>query len=77
MKEKDSLTFVFDPKSKALLKVGIKSYRGSEKDPVTLDAVFATMPDGTNHLASAVLNGNAKKIQVKMQNAAYQKVAAQ
>jgi hypothetical protein len=76
-KEGDSLTFTFDPQSKALLKVSIRSYLANEKDPVTMEAVFATLPDGTNHLASTVLNGEAKKIQVKTQNGTYQKVAVQ
>jgi hypothetical protein len=73
----DLLTFTFDPQSKALLKASIKSYLGTDKDPVTLDALFETLPDGTNHLASTVLNGTAKKIQVKTQNSAYQKAPAQ
>jgi hypothetical protein len=76
-KDGDSLTFTFDPQTKALLKASIKSYLANEKDPVTMDAVFATLPDGTNHLASTVLNGEAKKIQVKTQNSTYQKLAVQ
>lgn len=74
-KDRDLLTFTFDTRTKALLKVGIKSYLATEKDPVTLDALFETLPDGTNHLASTVLNGSAKKIQVKTQNSGYQKAA--
>jgi hypothetical protein len=73
----DLLTFTFDPQSKALLKASIKSYLSTEKDPVTLDALFETLPDGTNHVASTVLNGTAKKIQVKTQNSGYQKAPAQ
>ena len=77
-KEGDSLTFTFDPQSKALLKVSIRSYLANEKDPVTMEAVFETLPDGTNHLASTVLNGEAKKIQVIVtQNGTYQKLAVQ
>ncbi len=41
-----------------------------------MDAVFETLPDGTNHLASSVLNATAKKVQVKTQNSNYQKLAA-
>jgi len=76
-KDGDSLTFTYDPQSKALLKVSVRSYLANEKDPVTLEALFATLPDGTNHLASTVLNGDARKIQVKTQNLSYQKLASQ
>jgi len=75
-KEGDLLTFFYDPESKALLKVTVKSYLATPKDPVTLEALFENLADGTNHLASSVLNGPAKKIQVKTQNSAYQKAVA-
>jgi len=76
-KEGDSITYTYDPQSKRLLSVFVKSYLATEKDPVTLNAVFESLPDGTNHLASTELNGTAKKIQVKTRNSSYQKLAAQ
>ncbi len=61
-KDGELLTFTFDPASKVLLKIGINSCLTSqEKDPVTLDAVFETLPGGTNHLASTILNGQTKR----------------
>jgi hypothetical protein len=72
-KDRDLLTVTFDTQSKTLRKVGVRSYLATEKDPVTMDAVFETLPDGTNHLASTVLKGDAKKIQVTTRNSGYQK----
>ena len=73
----DSLVFTYDPVSKALLHASIKSTMGSPKDPVTLDAVFETLPDGVNHLASTILNAPNRKVQVKTRNDSYQKAANQ
>jgi hypothetical protein len=71
----DSLVLIYDPTSKELLRGSIGSNLGSPKDPVTLDAVFETLPDGVNHLASATLNATRKKVQVRMRNDTYQKAA--
>jgi len=73
--EGDSVVFTYDSVSKVLLRVSMASTLGSPKDPVTMDAVFETLPDGVNHLSSATLNANAKKVQVKTRNGTYQKVA--
>jgi hypothetical protein len=73
--EGDSLVFTYDSVSKVLLQVSIASTLGSPKDPVTMEAVFETLPDGVNHLSSATLNANARKVQVKLRNVMYQKSA--
>jgi hypothetical protein len=70
----DSMTFTYDPTSKALLSVTVLStLGGSPKDPVTLEAVFETLPDGVNHLASTTVIAKAKKIEVKTRNVSYAK----
>ena len=71
----DSLVFTYDPVSKALLQANIASALGGPKDPVTMEAVFETSPDGVNHLASTNLNATAKKIQIRTKNDTYQKLA--
>jgi hypothetical protein len=71
----DSLVFTYDPVSKAMIRASIKANMGSPKDPVTLEAVFDTLPDGVNHLASTTLNAEKKKVQVTTRNDTYQKVA--
>lgn len=71
----DSLVFRYDPVSKVLLSATIASTLGDKKDPVTLDAVFETLPDGVNHLASTTLNAKTKNVQVRTSNVMYQKVS--
>ena len=74
-KQGDSLVLTYDPVSKLPLGGTIISDLGSPKDPVTVEAVFETLPDGVNHLVSATLNAKAKNVQVKATNSNYQKLA--
>jgi len=37
--------------------------------------LFEKLPDGVNHVSSATLNATAKKVQVKVKNVSYQKLA--
>ena len=69
----DYLIFAYDPASKAMLKATVVSTLGSPKDPVSLEAVFETLPDGVTHLAAATVNAPAKKVQVITRNSTYQK----
>jgi len=73
--EGDSVIATYDSVSKVLLRITIASTLGSPKDPITMDAVFETLPDGVNHLSSATLKASAKKVQVNTRNVMYQKVA--
>lgn len=75
LQEADSLVFTYDPVSRTLLKITVTSTLGSPKDPVTMEALFESLPDGVNHLATATLNAPAKKVQVKTRNVMYQKLA--
>jgi hypothetical protein len=70
----DSFVFTYDSHSKLLLRATVASMLGSAKDPVTLEAVFETLPDGVNHLSSAVLNAKKRNVQVKVSNLDYRKV---
>jgi len=70
----DSMTFAYDPVSKALRRVTVLSTLGSPKDPVRMEAVFETLPDGVNHLASTTVTAKSRKIEVTMRNLSYTKV---
>jgi hypothetical protein len=71
----DTMTFTYDAVSKVLLQVTVlSSLGGSSKDPVTMDAVFDTLPDGVNHLATITVTAKSKKIEVRTQNVSYAKV---
>ena len=71
----DSYVFTYDPQSKLLLRANVWSSLGSSKDPVTMEAVFETLPDGVTHISSAVLTAKKKSVLVRMRNLDYHKVA--
>jgi hypothetical protein len=73
VKQGDSVTFTIDPQSKQLQNVRVASYLNDPKDAVTISAEFGRLPDGTNHVASTLINGVSKQLTVNDQNSNYQK----
>jgi hypothetical protein len=73
VKQGDSVTFTLDPQSRQLQNVRVASYLNDPKNAVTISAEFAQLPDGTNHVASALINGESKQLTVNDQNSNYQK----
>jgi hypothetical protein len=74
LKPQDSMTLVFDKEQKALLSVQISSYMSDPKDAMTLKVTFNRLPDGTNHVASVVMDGVSKQLNIATQNSNYQHV---
>jgi hypothetical protein len=74
LKPQDSMTLVFDKEQKALLRVQISSYMSDPKDAMTLKVTFNRLPDGTNHVASVVMDGVSKQLNIATQNSNYQHV---
>jgi hypothetical protein len=70
----DSLIFDFNSAARSLRKIFVKTYLGDPKDPVTLLASFATLPDGANYVSSTTLEEKAKGIQITIQNSGYKKI---
>jgi hypothetical protein len=70
----DAMTLEFDPGTKKLRKLSVNSFLDEEKDKVTLDVGFQSLPDGTNYVADTLLRADAKQIVVKTQNLDYKKV---
>jgi hypothetical protein len=64
------------PDGNAIQKIHVGTYLESAEDTITLDVNFAALPDGTNHPARTVLVAPKKSIQVVVENAGYQKLAA-
>lgn len=69
----DAMTLQFDPATKKLRKLSVDSFLDEEKDKVTLDVGFQSLPDGTNYVADTLLRADAKQIEVKVQNLDYKK----
>ena len=74
VKPGDSVTLTIDPQSKQLQSVRVASYLNDPKDAVTISAEFAQLPDGTNHVASMLINGESKQLTVNNQNSNYQRM---
>jgi hypothetical protein len=73
VKQGDSVTLTFSETQKALLGVSVATYLSGPSDAVTMAIQFAKLPDGTNHMSAATINGQSKNMTVSDVNANYQK----
>jgi 23S rRNA pseudoU1915 N3-methylase RlmH len=73
-KPNDSMTIAFDKTAKAIQSVTIASYLDSPKDAVNVAVQFSKLPDGTNHVASMVVDGVSKQLKVQIANSGYTKM---
>ena len=55
-----------------LLRASAKSYLTKPQDVVTIEAEFAELPDGTNHVATTEIDSVSKRLTVKLTNWSYQ-----
>ena len=74
-KSGDSLTLLFDSEVKDLRKISVETWLEEKEDVVTLEVNFQSLPDGTNYAAATVLQIPDDKIEVRIENSNYQKVA--
>ena len=68
--EGDKLTI--NDQTKQPVSVRVASYLNDPKDAVNISAQFAQLPDGTNHVASTLIDGVSKQLTVNDQNSNYQ-----
>ena len=73
VKPGDSMTMTISEQTHSPVSVQVNSYLSDPKDPVTISAQFAQLPDGTNHVATTTINGVSKDLTVNEQNSNYQK----
>jgi hypothetical protein len=74
VKPQDSMTLLFDKDQKQLLSINIATYLDDPQDAMNLTVRFARLPDGTNHVSSATIEGVSKQLTVATQNSAYHKL---
>lgn len=74
VKPNDQVTLTISDQTKAPVGMEIQSYLNDPSDAVTISAQFAQLPDGTNHVASTLINGESKQLTVNEQNSNYQKI---
>jgi len=73
VKPNDQVTMTISEQTKAPVSIQVNSYLDDPKDVVTINAQFAQLPDGTNHVATTTINGEQKHLTVQDQNSNYQK----
>jgi len=68
----DSVSMTINQRTHRLLRVEVKSYLTGPQDAVTIQAEFAELPDGTNHVATAEIDNVNRHLTVKLTNWSYQ-----
>lgn len=71
IKPGDSVTMTVSEQTHAPVSVQINTYLTDTKDVVTVSAQFSQLPDGTNHVATATINGVSKQLTITQQNSMY------
>jgi hypothetical protein len=71
----DSLTLTMDSESKSIRQVAVDTWLENPDEKVTLAVTFQSLPDGTNYAAETVLSIPGDKIEVRIENSNYQKLA--
>ena len=71
-KSGDKVTFGFDPAARKLVSYDVNTWLDDpQKDIVTLNNQFATLPNGPNYLQQTVLDAQGKQIQMTTANSNY------
>ena len=69
----DSLKLNINTGDKGIQSVDVSSYLNNDpKDAVTFTAQFSRLPDGTNYMSSATVNGEKEHLTIQIQNMNYQ-----
>ena len=71
----DSLTLTMDSESKSIQKIAVDSWLEKPEQKVTLAVTFQSLPDGTSYAARTVMSIPGDKIEVRIENSNYQKLA--
>jgi hypothetical protein len=73
VKPGDAVTLTFNRAQKSIVSIQVASYLSGPSDVVTIAAQFANLPDGTNHVSTATVNGQSKNLTIQDVNMNYQK----
>jgi hypothetical protein len=67
------MTLVFNTAEKSIQTLNVSSYLNNDpSDAATCTAQFSKLPDGTNYMSSATVNGVKKQLTIQIQNTNYQ-----
>jgi hypothetical protein len=70
----DSMSVTIDGASNKIRSFVVNTYLDDPSQVVTLNAVFQSLPDGTNYVAQTVLDATAKQIQIRTTSANFNKM---
>jgi hypothetical protein len=76
LKPGDSLAFDFQPADRRMQRLNVNTYMDKPSEPIALEVVFDTLPDGTNCPVTEVLSMPSRRLRVTVQNSNYQKLLA-
>jgi len=71
----DSLVLTLDTTAKGMKEIGVDTWMESPSDKVTLSVQMQSLPDGTSSAGTVVLAIPSSKVQVRITNSNYQKLA--
>lgn len=71
----DSLTLTMDSESKSMRQIAVDTWLDKPDKKVTLAVTFQSLPDGTSYAAETLLEIPGDKIEVRVENSNYQKLA--
>jgi hypothetical protein len=70
----DSMSITLDGASNKIRSFVVNTYLDDPSQVVTLNAVFQSLPDGTNYVAQTVLDATAKQVQIRTTSANFNKL---
>jgi hypothetical protein len=76
LKPGDSLAFDFEPADRRIQKLNVNTYMDKSSEPLTLEVIFDSLPDGTNCPVIEILNAPSRRLRVTVRNSNYQRLLA-
>lgn len=76
LKPGDSMAFDFQPAERRMQRLNVNTYMDKPSEPLTLEVVFDSLPDGTNCPVTEILSAPSRRLKVTVQNSNYQKLLA-
>ena len=68
------MSVTFDGATNKIRAFDVNTYLDDPSEVVTLNAVFESLPDGTNYVAQSVLDATAKQVQIRTTSASFNKL---
>jgi hypothetical protein len=76
LKPGDSMAFDFQPAARRMQRLNVNTYIDNPSEPLTLEVIFDSLPDGTNCPITEVLSAPSRRLRVTVENSNYQKLLA-